>query len=121
MDWKSVFKVFCLTAVLTLAVGISPVLAYNLPGTGQTTCYDNSQEIPCPAPGEPFYGQDASYQHYLPAFLDNGDGTVSDLNTGLMWQQSDLQNDGGGRIWQDAVDYCGALGLGNRLASPKSG
>jgi hypothetical protein len=33
-----------------------------LPGTGQTKCYDNRQEIFCPEQGEPFYGQDAHYQ-----------------------------------------------------------
>lgn len=32
-----------------------------LPGTGQTKCYDNREEISCPGPGEPFYGQDANY------------------------------------------------------------
>ena len=25
-----------------------------LPDTGQTKCYDNDSEIPCPAPGKPF-------------------------------------------------------------------
>ena len=29
----------------------------NLPATGITKCYDASEEITCPSPGEPFYGQ----------------------------------------------------------------
>ena len=36
-------------------------LATPVPDTGQTKCYDNSQEITCPNPGEDYYGQDAQY------------------------------------------------------------
>jgi hypothetical protein len=32
-----------------------------VPDTGQNKCYDDSDEIPCPEPGEDFYGQDGSY------------------------------------------------------------
>lgn len=85
---------------------------YKLPDTGQTKCYDNSVEIPCPQPGGPFYGQDGNYRGPQPAYRDNGDGTVTDLNTGLMWQQGDSQNVGFGFTWQEAVDYCAALDLG---------
>jgi len=42
------------------------------------------------------------------SYQDNGDGTVSDLNTGLMWQQSDDKTE---RTWQEAYDYCEALTL----------
>ena len=55
--------------------------------TGQKSCYDTQQEIACPAEGEAFYGQDAHYESQSPAYQDNGDGTITDLNTGLMWQQ----------------------------------
>jgi hypothetical protein len=43
-------------------------------------------------------------------FVDNGDGTVTDLNTGLIWQQGDDQNNPNS-IWQQAIDYCKALSL----------
>ena len=55
--------------------------------TGQNRCYDTQEEITCPAEREAFYGQDAHYECQSPAYQDNGDGTVTDLNTGLMWQQ----------------------------------
>lgn len=32
-----------------------------MPGSGQSKCYNDTEEIPCPAPGEPFYGQDGNY------------------------------------------------------------
>ena len=41
-------------------------------------------------------------------FKDNGDGTVTNLNTGLMWQQ---QDDDVPRTWQEAVDYSKSLSL----------
>ena len=62
-------------------------LSYVIVDTGQEKCYDNSREITCPQPHKSCYGQDAQYQGVQLAYQDNGDGTVSDLNTGLMWQQ----------------------------------
>jgi hypothetical protein len=59
----------------------------SLPDTGQDSCFDNQGEIPCPSSNSDFYGQDASYESNPPGFFDHGDGTVSDLNTGLMWAQ----------------------------------
>jgi hypothetical protein len=41
-------------------------------------------------------------------FSDNGDGTVTDLGTGLMWQQAD---DGTARNWEDALEYAEDLTL----------
>jgi hypothetical protein len=38
------------------------------PDTGQTKCYDTSREISCPAPGGPFYGQDAQYAISPPSY-----------------------------------------------------
>jgi hypothetical protein len=63
-------------------------LNYVVVDTGQVKCYDNFEEIVCPRPGEAFYGQDAQYQGIQPSYQDNGDGTVTDLNTGLMWQKT---------------------------------
>ena len=63
-------------------------LSYVVVDTGQEGCYDDSQEIGCPLPGEAFYGQDAQYQGIQPDYQDNGDGTVTDLNTGLMWEKT---------------------------------
>lgn len=63
-------------------------LSYVVVDTGQEKCYDNSREITCPQLGEVFYGQDAQYQGVQPVYQDNGDGTATDLNTGLMWQKT---------------------------------
>jgi len=58
---------------------------YVIVGTGQTKCYDDRGEIAPPKPGQPFYGQDAQHPGLAPSYRDNGDGSVTDLNTGLVW------------------------------------
>ncbi len=40
-------------------------------------------------------------------FTDNGDGTVTDSNTGIMWQQAE----GGSMNWEDAITYCEDISL----------
>ncbi|MCC6157886.1 MAG: DUF1566 domain-containing protein [Deltaproteobacteria bacterium] len=61
---------------------------YTLPDTGQTDCYDEmNQVIACPSSGD-LFGQDAQYTSNAPSYTDNGDGTVTDKVTGLMWQQT---------------------------------
>ena len=60
---------------------------FTLPDTGQVDCYDDSTCGACPTAGQPFHGQDAQLASRAPNFRVNGDGTVTDLVTGLMWQQ----------------------------------
>jgi hypothetical protein len=62
--------------------------SYVVVDTGQSRCYDNNREISCPKQGESFFGQDAQHMGTQPSYVDNGDGTVEDLNTGLMWQKT---------------------------------
>ena len=70
-------------------------LTYTIVDTAQTNCYDNSSSTACPQNGSAFAGQDGNYQGYAPQYQDNGDGTVTDLVTGLMWSQTaDLNGDG---------------------------
>ncbi len=77
--------------------------AYPLVDTGQGICHDDSGErISCPAEGEAFYGQDAQYTGAEFAFQDNGDGTVTDLNTGLMWQVTPSSQS---FSYEEAVEY----------------
>ncbi len=71
--------------------------------TGQDTCYGLAEVIPCPAAGQGLYGQDAQHTERPLSYRDNGDGTVTDLNTGLIWTASaDLNGDG-------AIDYADKL------------
>ena len=67
---------FCL---LLGAVGqaAEPPSSFRLPDTGITLRYTKT------------FGEDADYAGSTPSFKDNGDGTVTDEITGLMWQRSD--------------------------------
>ncbi len=90
--------------LMTLGVvgaGLAQERPYVVVDTGQTECYDNSSAIGAPTPGAAFHGQDAQHEGPAPNYVVNGDGTVTDLNTGLMWQRSPDTN-GDGQI--DASD-----------------
>lgn len=88
----------CLVLMLLAAIaGLAQ--GYLVVGTGQNRCYDNTREIAPPQPGQAFYGQDAQHPGPVPAYKDNGDGTVSDLNTGLTW----VKARGDKMTWDDAI------------------
>ncbi len=71
------------------------ITAYPIVGTNQTIFYNNSTTISAPNSGDSFHGQNAHYPGNQPSYVDNGDGTVTDMLTGLMWQQSpDTDGDG---------------------------
>lgn len=102
--------IFFVAAILT------PVAAqaeFKLPDTGQSQCYNNTQEIPCAglADGDAFHGQDGHTYGPQPAYQDNGDGTVTDLSTGLVWQKT---GDGYTGTWNIAINYCDDLTLGGQ-------
>lgn len=81
------------------------VKTMKMPDSGQIVCYDISGLIiPCVGSG-----QDGDYAINTPSYTDNGDGTVTDNVTGIVWQK---QNDGLGRSWSDAKTYCSSLTLG---------
>lgn len=63
-------------------------LPYAIVGTDVTTYYGNSGIIAQPTPGAAFYGQDATYELDPPSYTNNGNGTITDNITGLMWQQN---------------------------------
>jgi hypothetical protein len=75
------------TATSTTADPAAASVSYPIIDTGQDHCYDDHSSIPCPTEGDAFFGQDAQYSGLQARYVDNGDGTVTDLNTGLMWQQ----------------------------------
>jgi hypothetical protein len=90
-------------------------LTYPIVDTGQITCYDNDSVIPCPQPGDAFYGQDGNYTGFAPSYRDNGDGTISNLVTGLIWTQSPDLNGDGSINAADKLTYDSALAYAETL------
>jgi len=77
--------------------------------TGQNQCYTLFGEpADCATDGK---GQDGSLRMGVPwpepRFNDNGDGTVTDNLTGLIWLRDG--NAFGTRPWQEAMDLCNSL------------
>ncbi|WP_052566981.1 DUF1566 domain-containing protein [Candidatus Magnetobacterium casense] len=95
---KVIFAVLLLSLILPVAVMAATV---SLPETGQTTSYAT--------------GDDGALQRGVawpsPRFTDNGNQTVTDNLTGLMWTK-DANLPGGSRIWQQALDYVASMNTG---------
>jgi hypothetical protein len=66
----------------------APSVSYPIVDTGQNECYGSDTGMECAAEGAALSGQDAQYVGYQARYRNNGDGTISDLVTGLMWQKS---------------------------------
>lgn len=120
-----VFLFFILMYSVTFFTGCKSSVAkkdltYPIVDTKQGFCYDHSKQIESPAKGEAFYGQDAQYTGNVASYKDNGDGTITDHVTGLIWAQ-ELSTSS--YSWADAVKYCDTLTLGGysdwRLPSVK--
>lgn len=94
-----------LNSTLFFAQSVSKTIQL-LPDTGQTSSYTTT------------FGEDHDYSINAPSFTNNGNGTITDNVTGLMWQQVD----GGEMTIENAITYCNTLTLGGfsgwRLPTP---
>jgi hypothetical protein len=100
----SVYMAALLIIGCAVFLGGNPAFAgtVDLPRTGQTTCYDAAGNvIPCEGTGGDGEIQ-AGVAWPEPRFTDNGDGTVTDNLTGLMWLRD--SNCFGIKKWQGALD-----------------
>ena len=73
---------------------VAPWSMAKLPDTGQTLSATAT------------FGEDSDYTRNAPSFTDNGNGTVTDNNTGLMWQKTDS-----GEMTWDTACTTGATSL----------
>jgi formylglycine-generating enzyme required for sulfatase activity len=85
-----------LLVISVLSSEAQKLIPTRIQDTGQTTGYTNTQ------------GEDADFITNPQSFTDNGDGTVTDNNTGLMWQKTD----GGEMTFESASAYCENMVLG---------
>jgi|SRR3990170_1252213 len=86
-----------------------------VPQTGQTRCWGGTplSIIPCADTGQDGDIK-AGVVPPVPRFTDNGDGTITDNLTGLIWLK-DADCLRGIRTWQQALDFA------NSLADPQCG
>lgn len=81
---------------------------YPIVDTNVSEFYNNTAIVSAPKVGDPFYGQDASYQGQQAAYTNNNDGTITDLVTGLTWQK----NMGEKMTFDEAKTLAESLSLG---------
>ena len=62
-------------------------LTYPIVETQVKSAYSDIAIISLPSLEDAYYGQDANYNGNQPSYTDNGDGTVSDNVTGLIWEK----------------------------------
>ncbi len=82
---------------------------YKVVGTGQVNSYNNTGIINLPTVGQSFYGQNANHPGIAPSYTDNGNGTISDNVTGLMWEKTTDKNGDGVINYYDKSFYTVAL------------
>lgn len=102
----------------------------DLAQTGQTSCYDqNAQAIACQDSGQDGEVR-AGVAWPSPRFTDNGDGTVTDELTGLMWLKDancagsvghDPAGQGPGLMsWWSALDFVASINAGMDISACSS-
>ena len=106
--------------LLLAAAAPADAATIQLPRTGQTTCYDATGVIiDCAGTGQDG-DKRAGAPWPLPRFTDNGNGTVTDNLTGLIWLKDanctdavgGITRDGGLLNWSSALAWCNNLAHG---------
>lgn len=94
--WRTAVLLICSLRALAAHGADTPDMPFCVPDTGQTNHYTQT------------FGEDSDFSGRGPAYADNGDGTVTDQVTGLMWQKTD----GGEMTWEQAKEFARKLKLG---------
>lgn len=109
---KRAIYISALLSLMFLSFG-SPSYAAppaRLPATGQTSCYDSAGTvIPCAGTGQDGETQ-IGVAWPVPRFTDNGNGTVTDNLTGLIWLKN--ANCFGAQNWISALSLASSLASG---------
>lgn len=98
----------CVTACAAGLFAQLSLAQFIVEDTRQATCYDDWGTIACPTPTGAFAGQDSQHVGPAPTYADNGDGTITDRATGLMWQKAVIAN----ISWSEATAGAAASTLG---------
>jgi hypothetical protein len=106
---KYSFKYLFFSMLLALLGIMGYAQTYKVVGTGQTNSYNNSGIITMPTFGQSFYGQNTNHPGNTPSYTNNGDGTITDNVSGLMWEKTTDKNGDGIINYYDKYTYAAAL------------
>jgi len=107
-------KRIVINSIIASTISMSQVVAvygqtYKIVGTGQTNSYNTTGIISLPTQGQAFYGQNTNHPGNTPSYTDNGNGTISDNVSGLMWEKTIDKNNDGTINYYDKSTYATAL------------
>ena len=102
-------KVITIISIIVMANLAGFSQTYSIVETGQTISYDTTGVITIPTIGQSFYGQNSNHPGNLRSYTNNGNGTVTDNLTGLMWQQTEDRTGDGVIDFYDKLTYAEAL------------
>lgn len=101
---------YCALSVVPVSRNAVQAATVDLPQTSQTTCYDaTGTEIACPGTGQDGDSR-VGVAWPQPRFTDNGDGTLTDNLTGLVWLQN--ARCPSYQYWADALTWANTLANG---------
>ena len=102
-------KIWIMTGMAMAAfVSFGKEVRYPIVDTSQVHCYDERTAIEYPTTGSPYFGQDAQYLANPSSYKVNGDGTVLDNVTDLMW----TQGPGEKKTYDEAVEGAAKCRIG---------
>ena len=99
----------CVAESLNIDGDTNTTLTYPIVDTDQGTCYDNSELLELSRRRGSFLWAGCTIHRNDPSYTDNGDGTITDNVTGLVWTQ-DISSYS--MPWSDASSYCESLTTG---------
>ncbi len=111
MNKQTLFRIIALVclALFSGITGSGQILTYRIVGTEQTKSYNNFGVISTPTAGQPFYGQNSNHPGNIPSYKNNGDGTITDNVSGLMWENTTDKNGDSVINYYDKLTYAEAL------------
>lgn len=106
---KNLIRLFAINLLAVILCVSGYGQTYPIVGTNQTNSYNTSGVITTPTSGQTYYGQNSNHPGTTPSYTNNGNGTVTDNVTGLMWQQT-MDRTGDGTIdFYDKLTYYEAV------------
>ena len=118
---RTMITIWLLATVVLATVARVGAAVVQIPQTGQTTCYDaTGAVITCAGTGQE--GDKLVGKPWpVPRFTDNGDGSVADNLTGLVWLKNakctdtvgGVPNATGALAWQSALTWSNSLASGS--------
>lgn len=107
MNFKTTSSIL-LSIILSSTILANEDLPYTIVDTGQRDFFNLNSYINKPNKNERFFGQDGTYLGNQAVYKDNKNSTISDIQTGLIWQKTISEK----LTWKEALTYANKATFG---------